>query len=57
MQDRFTECHTLRWFFPAEMKYFLENNGFDLVELFPGTQAGKPANDSTWYLTSVANPR
>lgn len=48
------ESHLMRYFFPQEIKYFLETSGFKDVNFCPFLEFGKPMTDSNWNLAVAA---
>jgi SAM-dependent methyltransferase len=52
--DEFEETHDFRFFFPAEIRSYLESNGFQVASIYSDLLEGIPANESSWYLTVVA---
>jgi len=52
--EEIEECHTMRFFFPLEIRFFLESAGFELLKLaaFP-TYINNPSEDS-WNVIAVA---
>lgn len=51
---RIEERHTLRYFFPDEIKECLSNSGFRLRGLFSGFDLQKEPDENSWYATAVA---
>jgi len=52
--DEFEEIHNFRFFFPAEMKTYLQENGFTVLKMCPTLNLNSPPNEVDWYLTVVA---
>jgi len=48
------ESHLMRFFFPQEIKYFLEVAGFKKVELCPFLELGKSLTEQDWNMTVIA---
>jgi SAM-dependent methyltransferase len=48
------ESHLMRFFFPQEIKYFLEVAGFKTVEFCPFLELGKPLSELNWSMTVIA---
>jgi SAM-dependent methyltransferase len=52
--DEFQEQHTMRFFFPEEMKNYLELSGFQVLALCPFMEIGGEVTPETWNVTCVA---
>ena len=54
--DKFKEIHTMRYYFPAEMKETLENTGFINInfETFSGRKIQKNDFLDNWYIVTIA---
>jgi len=52
--NRINEKHTVRFYFPQEMKYYLENAGFELVRMCPFMNLNGNVNEDVWNMTIVA---
>lgn len=50
-----SETHEMRFFFPQEIKYFLEAAGFAKVEIYPFLETGRRITSSDWNMTVVAS--
>lgn len=48
------ERHTMRFFFPLEIEYFLSSNGFDLLQLGNFPNFLDPPTDQTWNTIAIA---
>lgn len=48
------ETHTMRYFFPQEIVYYLKSAGFDTVCLFPFLQMDRPLTQKDWNFAVVA---
>ncbi len=48
------EEHTMRFFFPLEIEYFLEQTGFELVRLGSFPNYEQPLSDATWNAFAIA---
>ena len=55
--DEFEEVHALRFFFPREMSHYLQESGFEVVQLRPFMGTGLAVSPEEWYLTAVARAR
>jgi len=51
---QFEETHTIRFYFPQEIKQFLENCGFEAVRLFPFMDSEGVVDDKTWNIAVMA---
>ncbi|HEX5964575.1 MAG TPA: class I SAM-dependent methyltransferase [Pyrinomonadaceae bacterium] len=52
--DRTAETHTQRYFFPLELKLFLEQTGFDPIRLGAFPDFNLDPDESTWNVLQVA---
>jgi len=48
------ERHSMRFFFPREIEYFLMSSGFDLLSMHPFMEVTRPINEHDWNMTVVA---
>ncbi|OGS06480.1 MAG: hypothetical protein A2270_07285 [Elusimicrobia bacterium RIFOXYA12_FULL_51_18] len=48
------ESHPMRFFFPQEIKYFLESAGYKKVDFYPCFDHGKALTENTWNMVIVA---
>ncbi|MBM4305785.1 MAG: class I SAM-dependent methyltransferase [Deltaproteobacteria bacterium] len=48
------ETHKMRFFFPQEIKYFLEVAGFSKVSFCPFLQPERPLTEKDWNMTVIA---
>lgn len=48
------ERHSLRFFFPLEIKYLLENSGFEVLKMCPFLESEGEVNEKVWNLCIVA---
>jgi SAM-dependent methyltransferase len=53
IKDEFNEKHTLRFFFPKEIKKFLKNR-FRILEICPFLKLGKLPSKKDWNITVIA---
>jgi len=52
--DEVMETHTVRYFFPQEISYYLEENGFEVVEICPFLDLGGKVDEKVWNMTCIA---
>jgi hypothetical protein len=52
--DRTAETHTQRYFFPLELKLFLEQTGFEPIRLGAFPDFNQDPDESTWNVLQVA---
>jgi len=52
--DEVNESHWQRFFFPQEIKHYLEENGFTLAKLCPFMELNRQPTERDWYFTIVA---
>ncbi|NTW59096.1 MAG: class I SAM-dependent methyltransferase [Nitrospirae bacterium] len=48
-----SESHPMRFFFPQEIRYFLEVAGFKAVDLYPFLKLDTPLTDKDWNMMAV----
>lgn len=48
------ESHLMRFFFPQEIKYFLEISGFKEIEFCPFLELEKPLTENDWNMAVIA---
>jgi 2-polyprenyl-3-methyl-5-hydroxy-6-metoxy-1,4-benzoquinol methylase len=53
--DEFQEQHTMRFFFPEELKNYLELSGFQVLKTCPFMDIGGEVTSETWNVTCVAS--
>lgn len=51
--DEFTENHLVRFFFPMELKKYLEDAGFDVLEICPTYELGKKVDEKAWNMAII----
>jgi SAM-dependent methyltransferase len=51
------EKHSMRYFFPQELRLLLERSGFELLDLLPFPSGEGEPDDSTWNVFAVARAR
>lgn len=51
------EKHTVRFYFPQETKYFLEQSGFEVLRICPFLNIDGQVDESVWNITFVATPK
>jgi SAM-dependent methyltransferase len=47
------ETHTMRFFFPQEIKYYLETAGFEKIDLYPFLNVNGTLSDKDWNMAVV----
>ncbi len=52
--DEVTETHTIRYFFPQEIKHYLEGNDFEVIEICPFLQLGGKVDETVWNMACIA---
>ncbi len=55
--DEVAETHTVRFFFPQEISYYLERTGFEVVEICPFLSSGGGVDESVWNMTCIARAK
>jgi SAM-dependent methyltransferase len=48
------EEHVVRFYFPEEIKHYLEESGFQLLKLCPFLDLNAQPNEKTWNVTTIA---
>ena len=48
------EKHTVRFYFPEEIKYYLEEKGFQLLKLCPFLDLNAKPTENTWNVTAIS---
>lgn len=54
IMDEVEETHVVRYFFPQEIRHYLEENGFEVIEICPFLQLGSKVDESVWNMTCIA---
>jgi len=52
--DEISESHKMRFFFPQEIKYFLEQTGFQVLKICPFMEIEKNLFENDWNITVIA---
>lgn len=52
--DEIDETHTMRYFFPQEIIYYLKTAGFSTVSIFPFLNMNRPLSEKDWNFGVVA---
>ncbi len=55
--DDVEERHLSRFFFPQEIKHYLEDSGFEVLEVCSFPELGTAVNESVWTIAAVARAR
>jgi SAM-dependent methyltransferase len=55
--DEFKEEHVVRFLFPEEVRHYLEENGFDLLGIFPFLDLDGRIDETVWNAVAVAKAR
>jgi len=50
------EKHTVRFYFPEEIKHYLEESGFQLLRFCPFLDLNTQPSEKTWNVTAIAQP-
>ena len=51
------ETHSMRFFLPQEIKYFLETTGFEVLSISDFMDKNKKVDETTWSLFAVAKKK
>jgi len=54
VQDRYTEKHSMRYFFPVEMQELLDEAGFSVVHVGPFMDLSRELQEQDWNISVVA---
>jgi len=52
--DEISEKHTVRFYFPEEIRHYLEESGFELLKLCPFPELGADITSESWNVAAVA---
>lgn len=52
--DSYEENHSMRFFFPQEIKKYLEDAGFDVLEICDTFKIGTEVNENNWNMCVIA---
>ena len=52
--DKFEENHNVRYFFPQEIIKYLEDGGFEVLEICPSYNLGKKITEKDWWIQIIA---
>jgi 2-polyprenyl-3-methyl-5-hydroxy-6-metoxy-1,4-benzoquinol methylase len=52
--DSFTEDHLVRFFFPQELRSYLEESGFEVLEICPSYKLGEKLDEKAWNMIVIA---
>jgi SAM-dependent methyltransferase len=52
--EKFSESHRVRFYFPQEIKFFLEASGFEVLKICPFLDFSGAVDESVWNMTVVA---
>jgi SAM-dependent methyltransferase len=52
--EEFSESHRVRFYFPQEIKFFLESSGFEVLKICPFLDFSGVVDESVWNMTVVA---
>jgi len=52
--EKFKEEHNVRFFFPQEIIKYLEDAGFEVVEICPSYKLGEEVSEKNWWIQIIA---
>ncbi len=52
--DDYEEMHKVRFFFPQELKRYLESEGFEVLEICKAFELGTEVDESTWNMVLIS---
>lgn len=52
--DEVIETHTVRYFFPQEISHYLEESGFEVIEICPFLDLSSKLDEMVWNMTCIA---
>ena len=55
--DEIAETHTVRYFFPQEIIHYIEENGFEALEICPFLHLGERVDENEWNMTVISRVR
>lgn len=54
LKDSYEENHKVRFFFPQELKKYLEDEGFEVLEICPSYELNGNVDEKTWNMVVVS---
>jgi SAM-dependent methyltransferase len=55
--DEINEKHIMRFYFPQELRYYLEEAGFDVLKVCPFKDLNGEINENTWNMSIIAQKK
>jgi len=55
--DEVRETHTVRYFFPQEISHYLEESGFEVVEICPFLELGGKVDENVWNMACITRAK
>lgn len=55
--EEFKEEHVVRFLFPEEVRHYLEEAAFDLLDIFPFMSLGGNADETVWDVVAIARAK
>lgn len=52
--DEIEETHNMRFYFPQEIIYYLQDANFEVLEICPFLELGGNVDENTWNITTIA---
>lgn len=52
--DEIKETHTVRFYFPQEIKHYLTDAGFELLEICPFMELNRKVDENVWNIAAIA---
>lgn len=57
VKDEIKEIHEVRFFFPQEIKHYLEEGGFELLKICPFLEINDNISENIWNVVAIAKKR
>lgn len=57
VRDRVSETHVVRFFFPQEIKHYLDEAGFEVLRMCPFPDLEATADENVWNISVIARAR
>ena len=55
--DEIEETHVIRFYFPQEIKHYLEDAGFELIKICPFMDLEGKVDENVWNIMAIAKAR
>jgi SAM-dependent methyltransferase len=51
--NKINEVHRVRFFFPQELKKYLEDSGFEILKICPSFESNSMLDENSWHMTVI----